>query len=41
MEWNISPTSLYSMLEGQENQSYSHLGHELAHPMGLGFENIY
>ena len=37
MEWNISPTSLYSMLEGQENQSYSHLGHELAHPMGAGF----
>ena len=25
MEWNINPTSLYSMQEGQENQSYSHL----------------
>lgn len=38
MEWNTSPTSLYSMQEGQENQSYSHLGHELAHPMGAGFQ---
>ena len=39
-EWNNSPTSLYSMQEGQQFQSYSHLGHELAHPMGAGFQEF-
>ena len=38
IEWNNSPASLYAMKEGQQNQSYYHLGHELAHPMGSGFQ---
>ena len=38
IEWNNSPAGLYAMKEGQQNQSYSHLGHELAHPMGSGFQ---
>ena len=28
------------MQEGQQFQSYSHLGHELAHPMGAGFQEF-
>ena len=38
IEWNNSPAGLYSMKQGHQNQSYSHLGHELAHPMGSGFQ---
>ncbi len=38
IEWNNSPAGLYSMKQGNQNQSYSHLGHELAHPMGAGFQ---
>ena len=38
IEWNNSPAGLYSMKQGHQNQSYSHLGHELAHPMGAGFQ---
>ena len=37
IEWNNSPAGFYSMKQGYQNQSYSHLGHELAHPMGAGF----
>ena len=40
IEWNTSPSSLYSMSQGQINQSYSHLGHELAHPLGSGFQEL-
>ena len=40
IEWNISPSGLYSMRQGQVNQSYSHLGHELAHPLGSGFQEL-
>jgi hypothetical protein len=39
-EWNFSPSGLYSMSQGQVNQSYSHLGHELAHPLGSGFQEL-
>jgi hypothetical protein len=28
------------MNESQVNQSYSHLGHELAHPLGSGFQEL-
>ena len=28
------------MNQGQLNQTYSHLGHELAHPLGSGFQEI-
>ena len=38
VEWNNIPAGLYSMKQGHQNQSYSHLGHELAHPMGSGFQ---
>ena len=37
IEWNNIPSGFYSMKQGCQNQSYSHLGHELAHPMGAGF----
>ena len=40
IEWNSCPLSLYSMNESQINQSYSHLGHELAHPLGSGFQEL-
>jgi len=40
IEWNMSPSGLYSMRQGQGNQSYSHLGHELAHPLGSGFQEL-
>ena len=40
IEWNNTPSGLYSMQEGQLYQSYSHLGHELAHPMGAGFQEF-
>ena len=36
----MSPSGLYSMRQGQVNQSYSHLGHELAHPLGSGFQEL-
>ena len=40
IELNMAPSSLYSMSQGQVNQSYSHLGHELAHPLGSGFQEL-
>jgi hypothetical protein len=40
IEWNSCPLNLYSMNELQLNQSYSHLGHELAHPLGSGFQEL-
>ena len=40
IEWNMAPSGLYSMSQGQVNQSYSHLGHELAHPLGSGFQEL-
>ena len=36
----MAPSGLYSMSQGQVNQSYSHLGHELAHPLGSGFQEL-
>ena len=40
LEWNVCPSGLYSMRQDQVNQSYSHLGHELAHPLGSGFQEL-
>ena len=39
-EWNMSPSGFYSMRQSQLSQSYSHLGHELAHPLGSGFQEL-
>jgi hypothetical protein len=39
-EWNSSPPGMYSMKRLQRYQTYSHLGHELAHPLGSGFQEF-
>jgi hypothetical protein len=39
-EWNSSPSGMYSMKRLQHYQTYSHLGHELAHPLGSGFQEF-
>ena len=40
IEWNTSSSTMFSMNQGQLNQTYAHLGHELAHPLGSGFQEI-
>ena len=40
IEFNTLPTGLYSVDSSNLFQKYSHLGHELAHPLGSGFQEI-
>lgn len=37
LEFNYSPTALYSVDSINKYQQFSHLSHELAHPLGSGF----
>ena len=37
LEFNYVPTSMYSVDSNNQFQQISHMGHELAHPLGSGF----
>lgn len=37
LEFNYVPTALYSVDSNNKFQQFSHMGHELAHPLGSGF----
>ena len=40
LEFNAIPNTFYSVSSSNIFQRYSHLGHELAHPLGSGFKEI-
>ena len=37
VEYNYVPTAMYAVDSINQFQQFSHMGHELAHPLGSGF----
>ena len=39
VEHNYVPTAMYAVDSNNQFQQFSHMGHELAHPLGLAFQS--